>query len=193
MITIEKVGTRLYLVNLPFSLKDKAKQDLGCSWDFGRSQWWVGVVKRIQAHEWVDKANAELSAPPAAGADGKPEAKMEDLSGRRIYHKIIYKGKPGWYVIAESRDQIRCQICRLQGDFAQWVATADCVIEKSYPGREVGRGRYTRTEYTTIASLRRFIERQSNPDTRRGCCTECGDYGPCGESCSSCGGEGTYI
>ena len=38
----------------------------------------------------------------------------------------------------------------------------------------------------------RFRDRQADPATRRGPCTECGAWGPSGEPCRECGGEGSH-
>lgn len=37
-----------------------------------------------------------------------------------------------------------------------------------------------------------WVQQQADPETRRGQCAECGQWGPSGENCSGCGGEGSY-
>jgi|SRR5437660_6477725 len=68
-------------------------------------------------------------------------------------------------------------------------------IVKTYQPREVWDGRRysgkTRTVYTTLGSIKDFIEKQKGPNAR-GQCTECGEYGPLGETCRECH-EGTHV
>lgn len=199
-IQLEQVGARLYLMGLSFAMKDKAKSALGMTgtnFDRDRKQWWVGLSKRIDAEKFVADVN---------GGSVQPEA--EDPGKIRLVGKAKYKNRT-YYV--RSIQGLRARLVTLPDkdnkilDF--WVHFAPhgsqehdgsgnvAVIVKTYEPRE-SRGQYgrgpARLEYITLSSIAHFIEQQKDPRTRRGTCTECGSYGPAGESCSECGGEGHY-
>lgn len=150
-VTLERVGARVYLKDLSFNDKDRAKAALGMTgqnFDREKRAWWVGVAKLDAATKFV----AELNAGPAAG-DAGGAAKEPDSA--RVYAKVKYKGRT-MYVVAESHGQGRCKVCPLMDGVGTWVDMADCDLERTYSPREY-RGR---TEYTTLGSLRSFVEKQ---------------------------------
>lgn len=155
--TIEQSGSRLYLVDLPFAAKDEAKR-IGCHWDSDRRQWWIGTAKRDAATALVERLNTRPAADDPAGSEnpnlGKGLPAASESDDRRVYAKVTYKGS-NYYVIAESHAQGRCMVCRLTGS-GFWIDMAACELVKTYAPREY-RGR---TEYTTLGSIRRFVERQ---------------------------------
>ena len=78
MTKLERVGRRIYLVDLPFAHKDEAKRTLGLTgsnWDAGRRQWFVGLAKKEMAEGLVVRLNmgatqATRSSAKAAEALG---------------------------------------------------------------------------------------------------------------------------
>lgn len=182
-ITLEKTGARIYFLGDTFAAKDKIKS-MGGHWDGDRRAWWVGSAKADEAAALV----ASLSAAPAAG-NTQERAKVGDDA--KVVAKAKYKGR-SYYVLwmgTCSSGAEKARLTVLDGSIDFWADLAQVEITKRYQPREY-RGR---TEYTTLGSIRRFIERQSKPETRRGECTECGAWGPSGESCPECGGEGSYV
>ena len=151
-VTIKREGRRVYFVGDTYPIKDRLKRELGLdrdNWDSERRQWWVGIAKLSQAEALV----ASLSSPATESA-GKGLPTTSESDDRRVRAKVNYRGST-WYVIAESHEKGRCQICKLSG-LARWVDMADCEIIKTYAPREY-RGR---TKYTTLGSIRGFIEEQ---------------------------------
>lgn len=148
--------------------------------DAGRKGlWWIGKAKRAE----LERLLAEVATLPF-----EETKKEEDVSKCRVYAKVKYKGR-GWYVIAESHAQNRCRICNLDGKGPTgggpaWVDMADCDMEKTYEAREF-RGQ---PQYSTIGSLKRFRDRQANPETARVQCPECDAWHDANESCRECGG-----
>ena len=53
---LDRVGSRIYLVDLPFEAKSKAKE-IGCHWDGERRQWWIGTTKKDVAAKLVEQVN----------------------------------------------------------------------------------------------------------------------------------------
>jgi hypothetical protein len=162
---------------------------LGAHWDAERRCWWLGNAKRPAVEALLAAA---VSAPPAP-----PE--KEDASRIRLAGKARYKGRT-YYVrfVGETKRGYSCRLITLDQSIDFWAACAhpgevaaegQAEIIKTYSPREY-RGR---TEYTTLGSIQRFIAQQRDPETRRGECCECGAYGPAGEPCSECGGEGSYV
>lgn len=188
MTTIEKVGARVYLVSLPFAAKDKAKE-AGCKWDPDRRQWWSGVAKQAALEALV----AELNSAPAGAANGTPAKQCpHDI---RLTGKGTYKGR-SYYLGSRTRDGARMRLLTLpddKGSFLDfWADATQVEVVKTYHPRErIYRGHAT-TSYTTLGSIADFVADQKNPATRRGECCECGAWGHSGESCSECGGEGSY-
>lgn len=106
----------------------------------------------------------------------------EDLSDCRVYAKVEYKGRT-YYVIAETKDRTRCRLATLQEDGPVfWAQMAECSLLKTYQGREKWDGRRysgkTITVYTTLGSLRDFVETQKRADAAgHPACPECGKRG----------------
>lgn len=162
-VTLEKIGPRYYLRGLPFSAKDEARDTLGLSGNnFDREEkcWWVGAAKREAAEQFAAKINAAAASIPAG--DGKP--KPEDDS-RRVYAKVKHAGRT-YYVVAESHANNSCRVCLLYG-VGKWVNMAACELVKVYQPREE-RGMYGRptgrTVYTTLGSIREFVEKQQRAE-----------------------------
>jgi hypothetical protein len=79
---------------------------------------------------------------------------------------------------AERHDKGRCKICRLQGA-GFWVDMADCELLKTYEGRTVGHYGRSSSRYTTLGSLRKFVERQREAEARGDKpCAACGKRWP---------------
>ncbi len=183
-ITIEREGSRIYISGDTFAIKDRLKA-LGCHPEPGPSgfRWWIGVAKAAQIYALVDSVkNADPNAP-------KPKQDPNDI---RLTGKGIYKGRT-YYAGSMTRDGLKVRLLTLpdkDGNYLDfWALCSEVEQTKVYQIREY-RGQ---KQYTTLGSIFSFIERQKNPATRRGECTECGAYGPSGESCSECGGEGSYV
>jgi len=175
---------------------------LGAHWDPGRKQWWVGRAKAAQVADLV----AGAAAARSAGTRAPAAAVAEDPDSIKILGKARYKGRT-YYVRwagVTKRGGYAMRLTTLDGSRDFWAdAASDPGIEpedrpdlavwvKEYEPRTVGRGRWAREEYSTLGGLRRFAEQQRDPATRRGPCTECGHWGPSGEPCEECCGEGTH-
>jgi hypothetical protein len=190
-VSTDRTKTRVYVTGDTYPIKDRLKQ-AGCHWDSERSQWWIGVAKAGLIQQLVKEANApSQDSTPTPTSANRPK---EDLDGARVHAKVEYKGRT-YYQVAETKDGSRLRLVTLDGKVDFWADRSACKTIRTYPPREVRQGysRYYRTEYTTIGSIRRFVEQQKDPATRRGECTECGAWGPSGEPCSECGGEGSYV
>lgn len=196
-ITLEKVEKRVYVVGNSFSIKDQLKAE-GCHWDAERKQWWIGVGK-ASAIEAIIKGDTQAVVQT-------PETTSENADSIKVVGKAKYKGKT-YYVrwVGQCKNgEYKAHLTTIDAKISFWAACARpheqidgngdiaCVL-KTYQSRTVGYGRYAHEEHTTLGSLRRFIERQKNPETRIGECTECGHHGPSGQRCTECGGEGGYI
>lgn len=182
-IGTERVAARVYVTGDSYALKDRLKA-AGCHWDAERRQWWVGVAKEAGVQ-------AVLAGESHAGPAAKDDPKSIRLTG-----KGEYKGRT-YYIGASTRDGSRCRLLTLPNDEGQyldfWADVEAVRVTKTYQPRESGYGRYRRTEYTTLGSIVAFVRRQRDPATARGECTECGHWGPKGEPCDECGGEGTHV
>ncbi len=200
-------GRRFYVETIVGDpLKDKLKS-LGFHYDreaHDRGQkglWWIGKNGKVEAtvQAFIDQDRA-FDQALATGAPDPTAPLPEDVSKCRVYAAVTYQGRR-WYVIAEQKNDagepVRCRLVTLdEGGPVKWADCADCELVRTYEGRRRWDGRRyssrTVMEYPTIGSLRRFRDQQKNPDTRRGQCTECGSWGPSGEPCSQCGGEGSH-
>lgn len=182
-------GARIYVQTAYDEPVVAELKNLGAHWDAEKKLWWVGAKKRAEVE-------ALLVASDAAKDAGGPEKAPENLDDARVHAQVEYKGRK-YYVVAETADLTRCRLTTLDGTAPFWAACADCNLVKRYEGRERWDGRRysgrTITVYPTIGGLRRFRDRQKGPETARGECTECGAYGPRGQSCTECGGEGSYV
>lgn len=178
--TVERVGARVYAVDAPFAVKDELKR-IGCHWDSGRRQWWIGAKKAAELEALVERINAAPNADaPDTRATGLPT--MSERDDCRVYAKVTYKGS-NWYVVAEAHDKGRCKICKLSG-VGFWVDMADCEIVKTYAGRPE-RGAYGRptgrTVYTTLGTIRSFVSDQRDKEAR--------DV----PQCAACGKRSDYL
>lgn len=184
-LSTERLGARVYIVGNTFTVKDVLKRELKPTWDGERKQWWVGVAKQAKAEELVAKLNG-----------GEVQSKQVDPKDIRLNGKCQYKGR-SYYFGASTADGQRMRLFGLpdkDGKYIEfWANASECEIVKRYQPRE--RRWYGRTEivYTTLGSIADFIAEQADPATRRGECSECGHWGPTGEACSECGGEGTHM
>lgn len=185
-LTIQKVDRRLYVVGNSYPVKDQLKK-IGCHWDSDRKQWWIGSGKETELQDIVNAVSAAPSQQPAAPA-------KEDLSARECLGKVEYKGRT-YYVIGQSEKTGKLWLTVLDCSIDFWAVESLCKWIKRYEAREehgsYGRGteRYRRQ---TLGAIQRFLRDQKNPDTARGVCTECGSWGPKGQPCSDCGGEGHH-
>lgn len=145
MLTLEKVGSRLYFRNAPFAAKDQIKA-LGAKWDADEKSWWIGSAKKAEA----DKLVAALGDPAALAEASKPG------DSSRVYAKVEYKGRK-YYVIADG--QGRCRLTVLDGSINFWADKSACNLIKEYKPRERRLGYSGRTEtiYATLGSIRDFI------------------------------------
>jgi hypothetical protein len=161
-IKTEKVGTRVYVVGNTFAIKDRLKS-AGCHWDGERKQWWIGAAK-------ADKITSIVG-----GLDGK-EIK-EDFSNSRLYGKVEYKGR-SYYVLAVGQDRLRLTV--LDSSIVFWAAVSECKWTKRYEVRTRfgGYGRGQIEVYTTLGSIREFIETQKQEKASgKPACAECGKHG----------------
>lgn len=148
-ITLQTEGRRLYFIGDTFAIKDRIKS-LGGHWDGDRRAWWIGSGKADEAQQLVNG----LAAAPAAGVATQEKPKVSDDS--RVVGKAKYKGRM-YYVLwmgrTKSGDE-KARLTVLDGSIEFWADLLGCEIVKRYQPREY-RGR---TEYTTLGSIRRFIE-----------------------------------
>lgn len=218
-IKTERVGARVYVSGDTYPIKDQLKA-IGChpeKGEDGRWRWWIGAAKKssldailvvaARGDSPVSAAEAELAGcgpGVIAGAlesesrtEITPEKPREDPGKIRLTGKGEYKGRT-YYVGAYTKDGSRCRLLTLpdqDGKYLDFWANVSLVrVTKSYEPRErsYGYGRYHRTEYTTLGSIADFVRRQSDPETRRGRCTECDAWGSVGHTCTECH-EGTYV
>jgi hypothetical protein len=199
MATTQKLGTRLegdrlYITGNTYPVRELLK-DAKAHFDGDIKAWWIEPAKADK----IEKILAGEAAPAAAA-----EKPKENPNNIRLAGKCKYKGRT-YYArfIGDTKKGHSALLITLDQSIEFWAKCArpgeDCdgsgdvaAIVKTYQPRESGYGRFRRTEYTTLGSIQRFVKQQSNPDTRRGTCTECGSKGPAGEPCKDCGGEGYY-
>lgn len=190
---------RLY-IKIPWG--DPVKQLLderGFHYDGQLKAFWVGRPSKAACEKLVAEI---LERSPKGFVPPKVIEQPEDI---RVTGKVAYKGH-NYYMRArtEIEGRPRARVVSLDGklDFWVWLAypgeeseTDGCSgssvgkIVKLYEPRE----RRGYVEHTTLAGIQKFVERQRNPETRRGRCTECDAWGPVGEPCTECGGEGSYV
>lgn len=132
----EKVGRRIYVTGNTFPIKDKLSG--------------IGTSK-------ADALYALLNS-----LEGK-EAPKEDLSNKRLFGKVNYKGR-NYYVIAEGQDRLRLTV--LDGSIDFWADRSLCELVKRYEVRTRfgGYGRGQVEMYTTLASIREFISESKQAD-----------------------------
>ena len=200
MASIESIeGARVYVRTAYGEPAVQALKQLGAHWDRERRLWWVGKAKLAQVQECLVGADRAQDESAARGEDSAtyPRESPDDI---RLTGKGEYKGR-SYYIGSTTKDGTRCRLLTLpdaEGHYLDfWADINQVTIVKRYQSREVWDGRRysnrTRTQYTTLGSIARFVAQQKDPATRRGRCTECDAYGPCGEPCSECGGEGSYV
>lgn len=180
VVTIRRAGPRVYLQNLPFQFKDLAKETLGLTYkknfDQDSKTWWCGVAKLAKAQEFVTMLNENPPAP-----------KAEDLDDVRLVGKATYKGRT-YYVRQVTADQTRCRLITLDGKLDFWadlatdagdVTAESAAMQKRYEPRDE-RGSYGqptgRKVYTTVGSIRKFVESQRRAEAGGGlpACAGCG-------------------
>lgn len=211
-ITIERQGQRCYALGNTYPIRDALK-GLGAHWDGERRAWWIGAAKEaalrallaeaapVASRDPVERAvaadRAEEAGKDALAAELRAAPPAEDVSGKRVYAQVAYRGRR-YYVIAEAVPDAegrptRCRLATLdQGGPVFWADCSACELIRRYEGREVWAGRRysgrTETVYPTVGSLRRFRDRQRDPATARHQCPECGSWCDAGEECRDCGG-----
>lgn len=160
MTTLEQVGPRIYFRGAPFGAKGALK-DIGAHWDADERCWWIGTAKRADAERLL----GQLAAAPVPTARDGPETVPDDA---RVLARVKHAGR-SYYVVAETAGRIRCRIVGLDGRHPRWVDCAACELVREYPGREE-RGAYGRptgrTVYTTLGSLRRFVQSQRDLEAK---------------------------
>jgi hypothetical protein len=164
-IKTEKVGARVYVSGNTYAIKDALKS-AGCHWDGERRQWWIGAAK-AEALKPILDGGAEADKPVPA-----------NTTDARVHARVEYKGR-SYYVLAYTQDGQKAKLTSLDGQVQFWAATAECKTLKTYQSREVRRGYgRTQTEYTTLGSIRSFVERERrNREQGGGVCAECGKSG----------------
>jgi hypothetical protein len=172
MLGLERVAGRLYVTGDSFAVKDRLKA-AGCHWDCDRRMWWIGAAKA-----------SVVEAIVAGGAPPEDERVPDDA---RVLGRGEYKGRT-YYLIARTQDGGRFRLTTLDGKVSFWADASACTVTRTYEPRTT----LGHTTHTTLGGLRRFIERQKNPATRRGPCSECGHWGASGEPCEQCGVEDTH-
>lgn len=165
-IAIEKSGARVYLVGDTYAVKDRIKS-LGGHWDGDRKAWWIGATKEAAVKELV------------AGLTSNGSAQVAERSGvsdnSKVVGKCQYKSK-SYYILWMGRcgnGAEKAHLTVLDGSIDFWADLSACQITKRYQPREY-RGR---TEYTTLGSIRKFIERQREGERTGNICCECGKAG----------------
>jgi hypothetical protein len=157
-MSIETVGSRLYVTGNTYSIKDRLKA-IGCHWDAERKQWWIGKAKQAELSAIVSGVAAQ------ATASGYVKPTAEELSDKPCTGKAEYKGKT-YYVIGYSERTGKLHLTTLDCSIDFWASINDVNIVKRYEAREE-RGRYGRStgqyRYQTVGGIRRFIE-QSKQD-----------------------------
>lgn len=172
-MSTEKVGRRLYATGNTYAVKDQLKS-LGCHWDPDRRQWWISPAKAKELEAILDAP----AQPP----------KPEDSASWRLVGKARYRGKVYYcrWVGRKKDGDYAAHLCTLDGKVDFWAVCAEpherthdgngdvAVIVKMYSPREY-RGQIT---YTTLGSIRSFIEReQENRKSGGAVCAECGTSG----------------
>lgn len=159
MVRIVTEKSRVYLVGDTFAIKDRIK-GMGGHWDADRKAWWVGKVKEKEAEALAEEsASATTTTTVAASASTTTtKAKRTVSDDSRLAGKGKYKGRTYyilWMGTCKSGEE-KARLTVLDGSIDFWVLLSEVEVVKTYSPREY-RGR---TEYTTLGSIRSFIERQ---------------------------------
>lgn len=169
MATMTVESRRVYISTTYGESCVPALKALGAKWDAERHAWWVGSAKRAQVEQILSAADQE----PAA-------AQTEEPDSARVLARVEYRGQ-SYFVLAESIEKNRCKICKLSGSIGQWVDMSECSLVRTYEPREE-KGAYGRSTgrmvYTTLGSMRRFVEKQRGAEARgEPACASCGKRG----------------
>lgn len=184
-ITFEPQGKRVYVIGNTFPIKSAIKE-AGGHWDGERKAWWIGAGKK----EDLEKAISGVSQAEA------PKEEPEVYDGE-VQGKAEYKGRS--YFIRWEGTTAKGESFRLvsfDGRLSFWASADQVVVTKRYEAREqrnfYGRqNRFSKPQFPTIAGIRKFTE-DRKAGNGRGECTECGHWGPQGQACKECGGEGFH-
>lgn len=150
-ITIERAGARVYLLGDTYPVKDRIKS-IGGHWDGEKKAWWVGAAKVADAEKLAGFVTTAVETEKKVSDDSKVVAKAK-YKGRSYF--VLWMGR------CKSGDE-KAHLTVLDGSIEFWAALSECEITKRYAPREY-RGR---TEYTTLGSLRRFIERVKRDEAK---------------------------
>lgn len=186
---ISREGRRIYVETRYGEPVVERLKDLGAHWDRDRRAWWLGAGKAGA----VEALLAETAATAPAGPV------KDDPAAVRLVGKARYKGRTyyvRWAGITK-RGGYAMRLVTLDQALDFWADGLDpaallsdvtgararqeqaekdglAVLVKTYPAREY-RGR---TEYTTLASIQRFIERErANRAAGGAVCAACGTSG----------------
>lgn len=169
-IDTETTGRRIYITGNTFNIKDEIKR-IGGKWDADRRAWWVGTARAAEVERLL-------------AADELPPEKPDDVV---VTGKARYKGR-SYFVRGAGTDKTngntRLRLTSLDAKVDFWATLGNGPDEAAWERRY--------ETVTTLGKLRRFVERQKSPATRRSRCTECDAWGPCGETCDECR-EGTHV
>lgn len=187
-MTITKEGRRHYISGNTYAIKDELRE-AGCHWDPERRAW------------WTSKADVAARFASKNSATGERPQSQESPDSIRVVGRATYKGRT-YYVryIGHTKRGYAARLVTLDGKVDFWATAAQphelagcsgngdiAVMVKTYEPREY-RGR---TEYTTLGSIRRFIESRKKHDPEKiGQDLESGYYMYRGEvlasGCSEC-------
>lgn len=156
-ITMQRDGSRVYLVGDTYAAKDRIKA-IGGHWDGDRRAWWVGAAKADEAARLVESLSGAGAAP--AG-----ERTPQDPADIRLTGKGEYKGRT-YYLGSRTRDgaKVRClTLPDAAGKYLDFWTAAELVrVVKTYQPREY-RGRQ---EHTTLGGIARFVSRARREDAQ---------------------------
>lgn len=173
-LTTVREGARIYVTGDTYAVKDQLK-DLGCHWDSQRKGWWIGAAKANEIETFVEENGGGLEQPPVVAPPQATDPTEDNVSDNTAYGRAQYKDRT-YFVVGKAPG--RLQLSNLAGTFHFWTAESKCRWLKEYRPRE-GRLR-------SLGELREWIQTNQESDRRRGQCTECGEWGMMGESCSDC-------
>lgn len=161
MTTIETVGRRHYLRNLPYEQRDAAKR-AGCRWDPSERAWWSGKLETAEAA-------IAYAAEPETKSDEEAENERRSrkvigsakYKGRTYYISArLVRGRTAWddeYTPVLTRDGAKIQLVYRDGSSDFWALRDAVEITKEYRSA------------MSIGQLRDFAEqrRAMSPSERR--------------------------
>jgi len=153
-MSIEIVGSRLYVTGNTYSIKDRLKS-IGCHWDADRKQWWIGKAKQAELSTIVGSVNSQTTA------SGYVKPTAEELSDKPCTGKAAYKGRD-YYVIGYSERTGKLHLTVLDCSIEFWAPLADSTIIKRYEPRTDRRS--GRESHQTVGGIRRFIEKSKRDE-----------------------------